>query len=109
MNVNICVTVHFVYSLHSNSQLDISVKGGMIRDLFNLAGFLIPEKNDVLANPGPPPDLRYHTCTHRTHCTYTHNTLNANMHTHMHAPYMHAYTDTHRRLATLPDMPRLRK
>src|SRR6218665_3405176 len=80
VNVNVRVTLRCVCSLHSNSQLDINVKGGMIRDLFNLAGFLIPEKNDVLANPGPAPDLRYHTRTH------THR------HTHLHT---YAHTPTH--------------
>lgn len=37
-----------VFSLHSNSQLDINIKGQMIRDLMNLAGFRIPDKADVL-------------------------------------------------------------
>ena len=31
-------------SLHSNSSLDIEVKGGMIKDLLNLAGFKVPNK-----------------------------------------------------------------
>ncbi|KAJ0070186.1 hypothetical protein NL108_002508 [Boleophthalmus pectinirostris] len=31
-------------SLHSNSALDIAIKGQMIRDLLNLAGFHIPQK-----------------------------------------------------------------
>ncbi|XP_015255803.1 PREDICTED: tubulin polyglutamylase TTLL4 [Cyprinodon variegatus] len=34
-------------SLHSNSALDVSVKGQMIRDLLNLAGFRIPPKEEV--------------------------------------------------------------
>ncbi|MBN3302800.1 TTLL4 polyglutamylase, partial [Amia calva] len=34
-------------SLHSNSPLDVNVKGQMIRDLFNLAGFVLPQKDDV--------------------------------------------------------------
>lgn len=34
-------------SLHSNSQLDINIKGHMIRDLFNIAGFRLPDKSDV--------------------------------------------------------------
>ncbi|KAK3588044.1 hypothetical protein CHS0354_012090 [Potamilus streckersoni] len=34
-------------SLHSNSQLDVNIKGHMIRDLFNIAGFRIPDKHDV--------------------------------------------------------------
>ncbi|XP_033761713.1 tubulin polyglutamylase TTLL4-like isoform X1 [Pecten maximus] len=37
-------------SLHSNSQLDINIKGQMIRDLFNIAGFRIPEKHDVVVH-----------------------------------------------------------
>ncbi|OWF40925.1 tubulin polyglutamylase TTLL4-like [Mizuhopecten yessoensis] len=37
-------------SLHSNSQLDINIKGQMIRDLFNIAGFRIPEKSDVVVH-----------------------------------------------------------
>src|SRR6218665_348833 len=80
VNVNVRVTLRCVCSLHSNSQLDINVKGGMIRDLFNLAGFLIPEKNDVLANPGPAPDLRYHTRTH----TQTHTSTHVRTHTYTH-------------------------
>lgn len=36
-------------SLHSNTALDVSVKGQMIRDLLNLAGFRIPSKEDVVA------------------------------------------------------------
>ncbi|XP_060080491.1 tubulin monoglutamylase TTLL4-like [Ylistrum balloti] len=41
-------------SLHSNSQLDINIKGQMIRDLFNIAGFRIPEKNDVVVHTNQP-------------------------------------------------------
>lgn len=37
-------------SLHSNSQLDINIKGQMIRDLFNIAGYRIPEKHDVVVH-----------------------------------------------------------
>ena len=33
----------FFHSLHSTSQLDRNIKGQMIKDLFNLAGFRIPE------------------------------------------------------------------
>ncbi|KAM5325438.1 LOW QUALITY PROTEIN: tubulin monoglutamylase TTLL4 [Glossophaga mutica] len=33
-------------SLHSNSPLDISIKGQMIRDLLNLAGFVLPNTED---------------------------------------------------------------
>ncbi|MBZ3880611.1 Tubulin polyglutamylase TTLL4 [Sciurus carolinensis] len=34
-------------SLHSNSQLDINIKGQMIRDLLNLAGFVLPNAEDI--------------------------------------------------------------
>ncbi|KAM7406948.1 hypothetical protein PAMA_002923 [Pampus argenteus] len=36
-------------SLHSNTALDVSIKGQMIRDLLNLAGFHIPQREDVVA------------------------------------------------------------
>nr|XP_046259954.1 tubulin polyglutamylase TTLL4 isoform X2 [Scatophagus argus] len=36
-------------SLHSNTALDVSIKGQMIRDLLNLAGFRIPQREDVIA------------------------------------------------------------
>lgn len=35
-------------SLHSNTALDVSIKGQMIRDLLNLAGFHIPQREDVV-------------------------------------------------------------
>ena len=35
--------VNFLPSLHSTSQLDRNIKGQMIKDLLNLAGFCIPE------------------------------------------------------------------
>lgn len=37
-------------SLHSNSPLDISIKGQMIRDLLNLAGFVLPNVEDILSS-----------------------------------------------------------
>ncbi|XP_067843149.1 tubulin polyglutamylase TTLL4 isoform X3 [Heptranchias perlo] len=37
-------------SLHSNSTLDVNIKGQMISDLLNLAGFIIPQKDDVTPN-----------------------------------------------------------
>ncbi|KAM9305042.1 tubulin monoglutamylase TTLL4 [Gastrophryne carolinensis] len=37
-------------SLHSNSPLDVSIKGQMIRDLLNLAGFLLPNKEDMISS-----------------------------------------------------------
>ncbi|KAL8567949.1 hypothetical protein ACOMHN_029124 [Nucella lapillus] len=39
-------------SLHSNSQLDINIKGQMIKDMMNLAGFRVPDKNDVHPSHG---------------------------------------------------------
>ncbi|XP_069083243.1 tubulin monoglutamylase TTLL4 isoform X2 [Pleurodeles waltl] len=36
-------------SLHSNSPLDMNIKGQMISDLLNLAGFVLPNKDDVTA------------------------------------------------------------
>ncbi|XP_030642688.1 tubulin monoglutamylase TTLL4 [Chanos chanos] len=35
-------------SLHSNTALDVSIKGQMIRDLLNLAGFVLPQMEDLL-------------------------------------------------------------
>ncbi|KAJ0006027.1 hypothetical protein NQD34_015921 [Periophthalmus magnuspinnatus] len=40
-------------SLHSNSALDITIKGQMVRDLLNLAGFHIPQKVVSGANSSP--------------------------------------------------------
>uniref|UniRef100_A0A8C5USI2 Tubulin tyrosine ligase like 4 n=1 Tax=Microcebus murinus TaxID=30608 RepID=A0A8C5USI2_MICMU len=37
-------------SLHSNSPLDISIKGQMIRDLLNLAGFVLPSTEEVISS-----------------------------------------------------------
>ncbi|XP_029460881.1 tubulin polyglutamylase TTLL4 isoform X2 [Rhinatrema bivittatum] len=37
-------------SLHSNSSLDITIKGQMIRDLMNLAGFVLPPKEEIVVN-----------------------------------------------------------
>ncbi|PNI70840.1 TTLL4 isoform 5 [Pan troglodytes] len=38
-------------SLHSSSPLDISIKGQMIRDLLNLAGFVLPNAEDIISSP----------------------------------------------------------
>ncbi|NXN33242.1 TTLL4 polyglutamylase, partial [Nycticryphes semicollaris] len=38
-------------SLHSNSPLDVSIKGQMIRDLLNLAGFVLPSMDSVASGP----------------------------------------------------------
>ncbi|UJR26634.1 hypothetical protein I4U23_007952 [Adineta vaga] len=46
------VEVNISPSLHSNSPLDINVKGSMICDLLNLSGFMIPDRRDILAE-GP--------------------------------------------------------
>ncbi|XP_026128016.1 tubulin polyglutamylase TTLL4-like [Carassius auratus] len=35
-------------SLHSNTPLDVSIKGQMIRDLLNLAGFVLPLREDTV-------------------------------------------------------------
>uniref|UniRef100_A0A8C3YPH4 Tubulin tyrosine ligase like 4 n=1 Tax=Catagonus wagneri TaxID=51154 RepID=A0A8C3YPH4_9CETA len=37
-------------SLHSSSPLDISIKGQMIRDLLNLAGFVLPNAEDIISS-----------------------------------------------------------
>ena len=34
----------FLFSLHSNSQLDINIKGQMVRDILNMSGFPIPSE-----------------------------------------------------------------
>uniref|UniRef100_A0A670JZ52 Tubulin tyrosine ligase like 4 n=1 Tax=Podarcis muralis TaxID=64176 RepID=A0A670JZ52_PODMU len=39
-------------SLHSNSPLDVSIKGQMVRDALNLAGFLLPSTDDVASPSG---------------------------------------------------------
>lgn len=38
-------------SLHSNSPLDASIKGQMIRDLLNLAGFVLPSTDSIASRP----------------------------------------------------------
>ncbi|XP_040842459.1 tubulin polyglutamylase TTLL4 isoform X1 [Ochotona curzoniae] len=64
-------------SLHSNSPLDISIKGQMIRDLLNLAGFVLPNPEDVISSSssssssstslsGSPRDKRRMTPQHLT-------------------------------------------
>ncbi|XP_031437614.1 tubulin polyglutamylase TTLL4 [Clupea harengus] len=35
-------------SLHSNTALDVAIKGQMIRDVLNLAGFVLPQKDELL-------------------------------------------------------------
>lgn len=43
---SILCTLHIspCHSLHSNSQLDINIKGQLVRDILNLAGFTLPTK-----------------------------------------------------------------
>ncbi|XP_048390622.1 tubulin polyglutamylase TTLL4 isoform X2 [Stegostoma tigrinum] len=41
------VIIKTIIALHSNSTLDITIKGQMISDLLNLAGFIIPSKDEV--------------------------------------------------------------
>ncbi|XP_074659233.1 uncharacterized protein LOC141911990 isoform X2 [Tubulanus polymorphus] len=50
------IEVNISPSLHSNSQLDINIKGQMIKDLFNIAGFQIPLKSDVVPQPSEKGD-----------------------------------------------------
>ncbi|NXS49000.1 TTLL4 polyglutamylase, partial [Balaeniceps rex] len=38
-------------SLHSNSPLDVSIKGQMIRDLLNIAGFVLPSTDSMASRP----------------------------------------------------------
>ncbi|NWX98183.1 TTLL4 polyglutamylase, partial [Nothoprocta ornata] len=39
-------------SLHSNTPLDVSIKGQMIRDVLNLAGFVLPSVDKTAIRPG---------------------------------------------------------
>lgn len=34
-------------SLHSNSELDVNIKGAMIKDMLNIAGFRLPDERDI--------------------------------------------------------------
>ncbi|XP_065607301.1 tubulin monoglutamylase TTLL4 [Cyrtonyx montezumae] len=47
-------------SLHSNSPLDVSIKGQMIRDLLNLAGFVLPSTDSGTSRPQTRTDF---TCS----------------------------------------------
>nr|XP_006821072.1 PREDICTED: tubulin polyglutamylase TTLL4-like [Saccoglossus kowalevskii] len=47
------IEVNISPSLHSNSSLDVNIKGQMIKDLLNLAGFQLPDKRDIY--PHVPP------------------------------------------------------
>ena len=53
-----------VFSLHSNSPLDMNIKGGMVKDMLNIAGFQIPERSEVVSVPGTPPPPRYISVSH---------------------------------------------
>uniref|UniRef100_A0A8C2W7B2 Tubulin polyglutamylase TTLL4 n=1 Tax=Chinchilla lanigera TaxID=34839 RepID=A0A8C2W7B2_CHILA len=46
-------------SLHSNSPLDVSIKGQMIRDLLNLAGFVLPNTEDISSTSCTSSSLPY--------------------------------------------------
>lgn len=41
------IEVNISPSLHSNSQLDMNIKGEMIKDLLNLSGFQLPERLEI--------------------------------------------------------------
>jgi len=47
------------FSLHSNSAVDVDVKSRLVKDVLNLAGFMLPNKEDILLGPQPPTDWRY--------------------------------------------------
>ncbi|XP_070565987.1 tubulin monoglutamylase TTLL4-like [Ptychodera flava] len=47
------IEVNISPSLHSNSSLDVNIKGQMMKDLLNLAGFQLPDKKDVYPNLPP--------------------------------------------------------
>lgn len=46
------VEVNISPSLHSSSPLDVSIKGQMIADLFNLAGYMIPDPKEIAKEEG---------------------------------------------------------
>lgn len=41
-------------SLHSNSPLDVAIKGQMVSDMFNIAGFQLPDKKLIMTNSPAP-------------------------------------------------------
>ncbi|KAI0216174.1 Tubulin polyglutamylase TTLL4 [Lamellibrachia satsuma] len=49
------IEVNISPSLHSNSPLDMNIKGGMVKDMLNIAGFQIPDRSEVVSVPGTPP------------------------------------------------------
>ncbi len=38
-------------SLHSNSQLDVNIKGRMMRDILNMASFRLPTREQLYGEP----------------------------------------------------------
>ena len=54
----VCLSVRLDVSLHSNSAVDINVKSRLVRDVLNLAGFILPNREDVVPGPQPPTDWR---------------------------------------------------
>ncbi len=46
---NLLLVAFSFCSLHSNSPLDCSIKGGMIKDLLNISGFMLPDRDEVSA------------------------------------------------------------
>ncbi|XP_077011271.1 tubulin monoglutamylase TTLL4 [Tamandua tetradactyla] len=55
-------------SLHSNSPLDISIKGQMIRDLLNLAGFVLPNAEDIPTSSSSSSSTTSLTSSSRDRC-----------------------------------------
>ena len=51
---SLCIVLFSSYSLHSNAELDVQVKGEMIKDLLNLSSFMLPDKTDVFTTVLPP-------------------------------------------------------
>ncbi|XP_051998735.1 tubulin polyglutamylase TTLL4 [Xyrauchen texanus] len=49
-------------SLHSNTALDVSIKGQMIRDLLNLAGFVLPLTEDISPSSSSASSLTSSLC-----------------------------------------------
>ncbi|KAK2180874.1 hypothetical protein NP493_421g01044 [Ridgeia piscesae] len=48
------IEVNISPSLHSNSPLDMTIKGGMVKDMLNIAGFQIPDRSEVVSVPWLP-------------------------------------------------------
>ncbi|OAF66947.1 Tubulin polyglutamylase ttll-4 [Intoshia linei] len=47
---NLCpwlLEVNISPSLHSNSELDVAIKGRMIRNVMNISGYMLPPKNEI--------------------------------------------------------------